>query len=188
MSEGKNLAGISRTTFIVGLVIAILVSISISTLVTTQTDLAKGPKGDPGPQGLQGVAGPQGTQGPQGIQGPEGSQGSPGETGLQGPQGETGPQGPPGTEMAADVSALLTITFTSVSPGDDRHDVEGIIINFGTETAYNVTIDLTWDLGGGMYVYKTINVGNPWGHYIGEIGATYYFEGQGTVSYEITWD
>lgn len=164
MSEGKNLAGISRTTFIVGLVIAILVSTSISTLVITQTDLAKGPKGDPGPQGLQG---------------------------LQGPKGDKGDQGEPGITIIsapADIRILITVTYTSVWLGEDRHDVEGFVINFGTETAYNVKIKLTWDLGEGMYVYKTIDIGNPWGHYVGPFKATYYFEGQGTFSYEITWD
>jgi len=172
MSEEKNIAGISRTAFIVGLVIAILVSTSISALVVTQTDLAKGPQGETGPQGDTGSQGPQG------------------DTGSQGPQGDTGPQGaegPPGT-VPADVKALITETFVSVWLAPDRHHIEGFIINFGTETAYNVKIELTWDLGGGMYVFQTIDAGNLWSHYVGNIGATYYFEGQGTFSYEITWD
>ncbi|MCK4826937.1 collagen-like protein, partial [bacterium] len=67
MSEEKNIAGISRTTFIVGLVIAILVSTSISALVVTQTDLANGPQGDTGSQGPQGETGPQGAEGPPGT-------------------------------------------------------------------------------------------------------------------------
>ena len=155
-----------------GLVGAIIISTLLSTVIIDQTDLAKGPQGDTGPQGPQGETGPQG------------------DTGPQGPQGETGPQGsegPPGT-LPADLKVLITETFVPVWPGDDRHDIEGFMINFGTETAYNVKIEMTWDLGGGMYVFKTIEAGNVWSHYVGNIGATYYFEGQGTFSYEITWD
>jgi len=82
MTEGKNL-GISKTTFIVGLIIAIVASSLISVLATTQLALIKGPKGDKGdkgdtgdtgatgPQGLQGATGPQGPQGLQGISGDE---------------------------------------------------------------------------------------------------------------------
>jgi hypothetical protein len=69
--------GISRTTFIVGLIIAILASSVISTVVSMQWALVQGPKGD---KGDQGDAGPQGEQGPQGPQGPQGEQGPPGPT------------------------------------------------------------------------------------------------------------
>lgn len=80
MSEGKT--GISRRMFIVGLVVAILVSSFISVMAAMQ--LAKGPKGDRGDMGATGL---QGAQGSQGIQG---------ATGSQGPQGLQGPMGPPG--------------------------------------------------------------------------------------------
>lgn len=80
MSEGKT--GISKTMFIVGLVVAILVSSFISVMAAMQ--LAKEPKGD---KGDTGATGPQGAQGSQGIQG---------ATGSQGPQGLQGPMGPPG--------------------------------------------------------------------------------------------
>jgi len=66
MSEGKTLTGISTTTFIAGLIIAILASSLISTLISMQT---------PGEQGPQGLTGPQGEQGPQGLTGPQGSPG-----------------------------------------------------------------------------------------------------------------
>jgi hypothetical protein len=71
MTEGKNL-GISKTTFIVGLIIAIVASSLISVLATTQLALIKGPKGDKGDKGDTGATGPQGLQGLQGIQGPAG--------------------------------------------------------------------------------------------------------------------
>lgn len=47
-------------------------------------------KGDKGDQGLQGV---QGLKGDTGEQGPQGAKGDTGDTGLIGPQGDTGPQG-----------------------------------------------------------------------------------------------
>jgi len=140
----------------------------------------KGDTGDTGPQGLQGI------QGEQGLTGAQGDTGALGLRGLQGIQGEVGPEGPPG-EVAVDVSTLITVTFTSVWLGDDRHDVDGFIVNFGTETAYDVEIDMTWDLGEGIFVYKTIYIGILWGHGIEEIDETYFFEGTGTISYEITW-
>ena len=62
-------AGIQKTTFAVGLTLAILASSVLSTAITTQLMVVQGPKGekgDIGPQGLQGI---QGTQGPQGEQG-----------------------------------------------------------------------------------------------------------------------
>ena len=87
MSEGKNLIGISRTTFVVGLVVAILISSVASTVVYTQI-VGKGPKGDKGDIGPPGPTGPQGTQG---IQGPQGTQGPKGDKGDTGPQGPAGP-------------------------------------------------------------------------------------------------
>lgn len=96
MSEENKSVGISKTMFLVGIVIAILVSNAISVLVVTQTDLAKGPKGDAGPQGSTGSQGSTGPQGPQGNTGPQGATGPQGSTGPQGPQGSTGPQGPQG--------------------------------------------------------------------------------------------
>lgn len=90
--------------------------------------------------------------------------------------------------QAADMRAMLTDYFSSSFWGTDKHRVEGYILNFGEETAYNVQIHLTWDMGGGSYVFKTIAVGNPWGHYIGRVAQDFYFGGQGTLSYYVTWD
>jgi len=59
--------GISKATFIAGLIIAILASNLLSTVIATQL-----------------------------LTGPQGPKGEKGDTGLQGPQGEQGPQGPPG--------------------------------------------------------------------------------------------
>jgi len=54
MSEGKSLKGISRTTFIVGLLIAILASSCISTLIAMRWVGLQGPKGDKGEKGDKG--------------------------------------------------------------------------------------------------------------------------------------
>lgn len=86
MSEGKSLAGISTTTFVVGLVATILISSVASTVAYTQI-VGKGPKGDKGDTGPQGQTGP---QGPQGLQGPQGEQGPTGPQGLKGDKGDPG--------------------------------------------------------------------------------------------------
>ena len=62
MTEATNL-GISRTTFAVGLIVAILASSLISIGAVTQTGLIKGPKGDKGDTGATGLQGPQGPSG-----------------------------------------------------------------------------------------------------------------------------
>ena len=80
--------GVSMTMFIVGIVIAILVSSVVSIAITSQ--LSVGPQG---PEGLQGATGAQGAQG---IQGVAGASGAIGATGATGPKGDTGAQGPKG--------------------------------------------------------------------------------------------
>jgi len=92
---------VSRRTFLIGLAIAILASTVLSTVVSTQWALIKGPKGDKGNTGAQGP------QGIQGDQGPQGEQGIQGETGSQGPQGEQGIQGPPGVFTIKNMSGWL---------------------------------------------------------------------------------
>lgn len=84
---------VTRRTFLVGLVIAILAASAISSVISTQ--LGIGPQGEQGPTGLQGLKGDQGETGPQGLQGPQGEEGPQGEQGIQ---GDTGPQGLPGAD------------------------------------------------------------------------------------------
>lgn len=81
---------VTRRTFLVGLIIAILASMAISSVISTQLGI--------GPQGEQGPAGPQGLKGDQGETGPQGTQGEQGVQGEQGIQGDTGPQGLPGAD------------------------------------------------------------------------------------------
>lgn len=62
---------VSRNTFLMGMVIAILASSLLSTVISTQ--LATGPQGIQGEQGLTGPKGDKGDIGPQGEQGPIGN-------------------------------------------------------------------------------------------------------------------
>ena len=114
-------------------------------------------------------------------------QGPPGIQGLKGDKGEQGIQGPPGN-VAVFVSAGLTDLFTSVWLFTDHHNVVGYIINFGSTAAYNAQIKMTWNLGGGTYVYKTIFEGTMQGHQIIRIDINYDFEGQGVFSYTTEWN
>ena len=85
---------ISRTIFLAGLIVAILVSIGISSVVSTQW--AVGPQGPEGPQGPQGEQGIQGLTGATGATGPQGVKGEKGDTGATGVTGPQGPAGAPG--------------------------------------------------------------------------------------------
>jgi len=71
MSQVK---GISKSIFVIGLVIAVATSSVISILASMQ--FARGPQGPQGPQGLQGLQGPQGVQGPKGDKGESGAPGN----------------------------------------------------------------------------------------------------------------
>jgi len=75
VSEGSSLIGISKTTFVVGIIVAILASSLISTIVSMQFGLVQGPKGEKGDTGDTGSQGPQGIQGEQGPIGPQGPAG-----------------------------------------------------------------------------------------------------------------
>lgn len=132
--------GISTTTFIIGLIIAIVASGVVSSFATqqfTQTSTI-GPQGEQGPPGPQGDPGPQGEQGPIGPEGPAGSQG---EQGVQGPQGEQGsqgvqgPQGEPGIGFApTGYISIPSSAFVSVTSTDDT--LIGIVVrNLDTTTA-----------------------------------------------------
>jgi len=167
MSEGKS---ISKTTFIVGLIIAILASSIISTVVSMQWALIQGPKGDKGDTG------------------PQGEQGLQGETGSQGPQGPKGDKGDVGG-VTPDVTASLTSTYHNVLLGTDYHDVEGLLINFGSDPAYSVTITITWHItAGGEHTEPAHSLGTFSGHRIYAYSKRFYFEGSfDYMTWEITW-
>jgi hypothetical protein len=72
MTEAKSV-GISKTMFMVGLIVAILASSLISAAIVTQLPLAEGPKGDKGDRGDTGAIGATGPQGPRGATGAAGA-------------------------------------------------------------------------------------------------------------------
>jgi len=85
MTQGS--IGISQTTFLLGIIAAVLASSIIAPVVGNQLGLVQGPPGEQGERGPQGLQGEQGTQGLQGERGPPGPQGEPGPRGLQGDPG-----------------------------------------------------------------------------------------------------
>jgi len=177
MSEPK--LGTSKQAFAAGL-IAVLVASVVASYAIASMVVKVGPQGPPGPQGN---TGPQGLTGLQGETGPQGPQGLQGETGPQGPQGE---KGDPGT-VAVDITGYLTDTYTYSWLGIDEHQVEGFIVNWGTQPAYNVVLTLTWELGAEQEHTATISIGILLGHEFDRISETYYFEGQGNLYYDVTW-
>jgi hypothetical protein len=115
MSEGKNILGISKKTFLAGLIVAVLFSSTISVLASMQFAVLRGPRGEKGDQGLQ---------------------------------------GPPGTDANAKayISASLAGDFRNQSLSLPHiHYVSGLIINFGNETAHNVTLIVTFHKAHGNF-------------------------------------
>ena len=159
--------GVSKGIFVGGLVATLILSVILSYGILVAVGPQKGEKGDTGPQGLQGETG---SQGPQGIQGPKGDKGDPGG-------------------VTPDVTASLTSTYTDVWLGTDYHDVEGLLINFGSDPAYSVTITITWHItGGGEHTEPADLIGTLSGHRIYEYSKRYYFEGgYDYITWEITW-
>ena len=177
----KEIVGISQRAFAAGLIAVLVASVLLSYAISS-TIIKTGPQGPQGPQGEQG---PQGIAGPQGIQGDKGDKGDKGDTGATGPQG---PQGEPGG-VEPYVSASLTSRYTDVWLGTDYHDVEGLMINFGSDPAYSVTITITWhETGGGYHTEPPHSIGVFSGHEIYEYSRRYYFEGSyDYITWEITW-
>jgi hypothetical protein len=92
MTQGS--IGISQTTFLLGIVAAVLASSIIAPVVGNQLGLVSGPQGEQGEQGLQGLQGEPGSPGPQG------------ETGPQGYQGLQGDPGPPGVSIGPQYASV----------------------------------------------------------------------------------
>jgi len=114
---------VTKSVFVVGLVVAVLVSSTVAVATTLvliggleesesfigsiAASVPQGPKGDKGDTGPVGPVGPKGETGAVGLQGPPGPKGDKGEVGSMGPvgpKGETGaigpigPQGPQGIQ------------------------------------------------------------------------------------------
>jgi hypothetical protein len=89
---------VSRNTFLMGLVVAIIASTLLSTTISSQL-IAVGPQGPKGDQGDHGIAGSQGDQGSTGLKG---------DTGDTGPQGEEGSMGPQGVSLWENSSITIS--------------------------------------------------------------------------------
>ena len=176
--KNMNGEGISKPTFAVSLIAVLVISLCASWALASII-----PQGPEGAQGLQGI---QGEQGIQGIQGTQGEQGAQGERGPQGSQGIQGIQGEAGG-VTAYVSGMLTSEYHDVWFGTDYRVVTGLLVNFGSEPAYNVQVELTWSYSGGDYSI-TQNLGTLQGHQIYRYDFTYYWEGSaGWLTWTINW-
>ena len=166
----KTSIGVSKGIFVGGLIATLVLSVILSYGVLVAVGPQKGEKGDTGPQGERGETG---------------------ETGLQGIQGEKGDKGEKGDPggVVPDVTASLTSTYTDIWLGTDYHDVEGLMINFGSDPAYSVTITITWHTtGGGEHTEPADPLGTFSGHRIYEYSKRYYIEGSfDYITWEINW-
>ena len=191
--------GISKTIFVVGLIVAILASTLITTGISMQFGL-QGPKGEKGDKGDTGTTGPQGSQGATGSQGsigltgPAGPTGATGSQGLQGATGATGATGPKGDKgdtgapppAAAHVSAVLDDAYSLSVLGIDTHHVTGYVVNFGDKIADNIVISMTWNVGG-VTVSRSQSFGSMGTYTIETFDYTYSFDNDGPFSYTVSW-
>jgi len=173
MSERSN-SEISTRVFAIGLILAIVIS-----GVGTYTALRL--TGAEGPEGLRGLTGDMGSPGPKGPKGDKG------DTGSQGLQGHKGDKGDPGG-VEPYVSGMLTSEYHDIWLGTDYRVVTGILINFGSTVATDVSVKLTWYYSGGSFS-KTQHIGTLGGHKIYNYDFTYYWEGSaGSLVWSITWE
>lgn len=152
---------ISTTTFIVGLIIAIIASGVVSSVATQQfaptvitgPQGPQGEEGPQGPQGEQGPIGPEGPAGPQGEQGVQGLQGDPGPQGEEGLPGEQGPQGPAGLTNAVamklagggnipagELTILGNVTITAPTSGYVLLNAKANFVTHGDATACDLIL------------------------------------------------
>ena len=105
---------VSKTFFVTGIIIAILVASVISVFVTTQLITAN--QGEQGPPGSTGPKGDTGVQGIAGSTGAKGDTGATGDTGAKGDMGVAGPQGEAGKDGA--IRQVITGSFDITKDGD----------------------------------------------------------------------
>lgn len=128
----RTTKGVTTVVFVVGLVAAILIasliSVGISSLLTVGQKGEKGNKGDTGSTGATGPMGPPGATGATGATGPAGATGTAGATGSQGPQGI---QGPPGVTTVNSSNILFlnaTINPTPIANVTITAPANGVVI------------------------------------------------------------
>jgi hypothetical protein len=136
--------GISKATFLTGLIIAVLASSLISSVVSMKFSL--GPKGDKGDKG---------DTGPQGIQGIQGDKGDKGDTGPQGIQGIQGEPGIPGNKTWNYVANFTLSPFSNSS----TFFIQGEVwrIEWKLQTAWMGANFYIWDDDGHLLDYVDIS-------------------------------
>jgi len=119
----RTTKGVTTVVFVIGLVSAILIasliSVGLSSLLTVGQKGEKGDKGDTGATGATGTAGPTGAAGATGAMGPAGPTGPTGATGATGATGSQGPQGiqgPPGVTTVNSSSILFVNATVNPTP------------------------------------------------------------------------
>lgn len=98
-----------------------------------------------------------------------------------------GPQGPQGVPPnQANVSTILSNTYTYVALGVDSHHIMGYLVNFGNKAANNVIISMSWTVGGVM-VSQNYNYGPMPGYSFRTVDVTYSFDNNGPFTYSVSW-
>jgi hypothetical protein len=87
----------------------------------------------------------------------------------------------------ADLSGMVSVTFLANASGLDAHVVEGFLINYGTDTAMNVQVEVIWTLAGNDVETRIIHVGTVTGCSILPLNVIFYFEDDGPNQYQISW-
>ena len=125
---------LTKGTFVVGLIIAILVASAISVGVSMQLPLGieglKGDKGDIGPEGPQGAPG---------ATGPAGAAGSAGSAGATGATGATGSVGPSG--LGVSPGSLVTPAYDSGWVNITSMAGQNIVLNHNLNSS-DVTVEI----------------------------------------------
>ena len=105
------------------------------------------------------------------------------------------------TELQTDVTDLqssldsLQDAFITASLKDDRlsnafsHNLKGTVINFGSETAHNITITVKWYLQGASFHQEIITIESLAGRSLMDISFSYTFGGSADdLDFTIVWD
>jgi len=193
-----NNQNVNKKTFVTGLVAMGIIAILLGFLLSNYL-IPEGKQGIQGIQGIQGLKGETGDVGLQGVQGSEGMKGDMGTQGEQGLNGENGTNGidgidgldgKEGLDAGIDASIGVLVETKFKDECQDTHYIEALFVNFGKETACNVTLEMTWTAT--IYdevITETleINAGDMLGHSIVKQCATINFSREGTYAYEVSF-
>lgn len=90
--------------------------------------------------------------------------------------------------QSPDLQINLDSIFNENVGGVDTYEVSGVIANFGSEDAQDVTVTLRWIDNGETVQTETFSIGDMNGRSIGRFVKTFSFEGLvDLVSWEVNW-